>query len=148
MRPATLLHHTTPLVGAIHSPAALCEDSLLKRRFTQYCLVGRLLEEAYVARDPFDPGLQPLILGSHCSSCNKVVCVSATCSIFYCKRFCLDCVRSNPDEFPAQVLQVSSMHPLSSPSADASASRLLSNMLPLPLPLPSNETLPLIKCSG
>ena len=36
----------------------------------------RFLEEAYVARDPFSSVPKPLLLGSHCTACNKAVCVS------------------------------------------------------------------------
>ena len=77
-----------------------------------------------MARDPFRADPQPLILGSHCSSCGRVVCVSSvslsrpgvcvcvrfsflqTCSVFYTKRFCADCVKSNLKEFPKEIQQV------------------------------------------
>ena len=44
-----------------------------RRAFSFY----RLLEEAFVARDPFNADPQPLILGSHCSACRRTVCVSS-----------------------------------------------------------------------
>ena len=69
--------------------------------------INRLLEDAYLTRDPFSSAPHPLILGSHCSSCSKVVCVSPVCSVFYTKRFCTDCVLANQDEFPPQIQEVS-----------------------------------------
>ncbi|XP_077987643.1 cysteine-rich DPF motif domain-containing protein 1-like [Glandiceps talaboti] len=64
-----------------------------------------LMEDAFVMRDPFTPEYKHLTLGSHCSVCNKVVCVGQGCSLFYTKRFCLPCVEENKDEFPAEIQQ-------------------------------------------
>ncbi|KAL5463517.1 hypothetical protein EMCRGX_G032417 [Ephydatia muelleri] len=63
------------------------------------------LEDAYIARDPFSSDPTPLILGSHCVSCNSSVCVSPSCSVFYTKRFCVDCVQENWEEFPTEIQQ-------------------------------------------
>ncbi|XP_041457785.1 cysteine-rich DPF motif domain-containing protein 1-like [Lytechinus variegatus] len=64
-----------------------------------------LLEEAYVMKDPFTPENRHLTIGGHCSECNKPVCVNKDCSIFYTRRFCLDCVLENFQEFPKEVQQ-------------------------------------------
>ncbi|XP_073423796.1 cysteine-rich DPF motif domain-containing protein 1 isoform X1 [Dendrobates tinctorius] len=65
-----------------------------------------LLEECYVTRDPFMPDKEKfLILGSPCSLCQRVVCVSTDCSLFYSKRFCLPCVTKNKDAFPPEIQQ-------------------------------------------
>eukprot|EP00698_Gefionella_okellyi_P001021 TRINITY_DN10885_c0_g1_i1.p1 TRINITY_DN10885_c0_g1~~TRINITY_DN10885_c0_g1_i1.p1 ORF type:complete len:279 (+),score=2.06 TRINITY_DN10885_c0_g1_i1:73-909(+) len=61
-------------------------------------------EDAYLLRDPYvTEAPRPICLGGTCSICNKCVCVSAKCSVFYTKRFCLPCVRKNASEFPAEV---------------------------------------------
>lgn len=63
-----------------------------------------LLEECFVTKDPFSPDKEKfLILGSTCSLCNKCVCVGADCSLFYTKRFCLQCVNKHLDQFPDQI---------------------------------------------
>lgn len=65
-----------------------------------------LLEESYVMKDPFSPDKQHfLILGSRCSACGRLVCVSPDCSLFYCKRFCLPCVREHLSAFPEEIRQ-------------------------------------------
>ncbi|XP_060759214.1 cysteine-rich DPF motif domain-containing protein 1 [Neoarius graeffei] len=80
---------------------------------TAYTFYGRkppktrnigLLEDCYGISDPFTPSKDKfLILGSKCSLCNKTVCVGTDCSIFYTKRFCLQCVRENLGQFPEQI---------------------------------------------
>lgn len=62
-------------------------------------------EEVFVAKDPFVPKDQRLflLLGSHCSVCNKSVCQSKNCSIFYIKRFCINCAKSHYSTFPKQI---------------------------------------------
>lgn len=62
-----------------------------------------VLEDAYIMRDPFTDESKCIILGSHCAICNRVLCVSQGCSIFYLKRFCLECVNANKDQFPAEI---------------------------------------------
>ncbi|XP_065685423.2 cysteine-rich DPF motif domain-containing protein 1 isoform X1 [Patagioenas fasciata] len=63
-----------------------------------------LLEECYVMKDPFTPDKDKfLILGSHCSLCNRSVCVGTECSLFYSKRFCLPCVNENIKAFPLEI---------------------------------------------
>ncbi|CAD7677021.1 unnamed protein product [Nyctereutes procyonoides] len=65
-----------------------------------------LLEESYVMKDPFTPDKDRfLVLGSRCSLCSRLVCVSPECSLFYSKRFCLPCVRENMDAFPQEIRQ-------------------------------------------
>ncbi|KAJ1528719.1 hypothetical protein ONE63_007112 [Megalurothrips usitatus] len=63
-------------------------------------------EEGYVMRDPFSPPGkgQCLLIAGDCSLCNKAVCCSSECSLFYTKRFCISCVRKNIGYFPQQVI--------------------------------------------
>ncbi|XP_017280296.1 cysteine-rich DPF motif domain-containing protein 1 [Kryptolebias marmoratus] len=63
-----------------------------------------LLEECFVAQDPFSPDKEKfLVLGSTCSLCRKCVCVGSDCSLFYTRRFCLRCVAERSDQFPQQI---------------------------------------------
>ncbi|TKS90955.1 Cysteine-rich DPF motif domain-containing protein 1 [Collichthys lucidus] len=63
-----------------------------------------LLEECFVTRDPFSPDREKfLVLGSSCSLCGVRVCVGPDCSLFYTKRFCLQCVNKHLDQFPQQI---------------------------------------------
>ncbi|XP_074554530.1 cysteine-rich DPF motif domain-containing protein 1 [Halichoeres trimaculatus] len=63
-----------------------------------------LLEECFVTRDPFSPDKEKfLVLGSKCSLCGISVCVGSECSLFYTKRFCMQCVNQHLDQFPRQV---------------------------------------------
>uniref|UniRef100_A0A3B4BMG2 Cysteine-rich DPF motif domain-containing protein 1 n=1 Tax=Periophthalmus magnuspinnatus TaxID=409849 RepID=A0A3B4BMG2_9GOBI len=63
-----------------------------------------LLEECFVTKDPFSPDKEKfLILGSTCSVCSKCVCAGADCSLFYTKRFCVQCVNKHLDQFPHQI---------------------------------------------
>lgn len=65
-----------------------------------------LLEKCFVCDDPFVESKQRnfLILGSRCSQCQAMVCVSSRCSLFYyTKRFCMKCAKLNIDEFPAEI---------------------------------------------
>lgn len=64
-----------------------------------------LLEDTYVMKDPFSSEMGMISLGSHCSSCQKSVCASGDCSIFYTKRFCLPCVQNKIEEFPVEIQQ-------------------------------------------
>ena len=65
-----------------------------------------LLESAYVIKDPFisdvhDGGF--ICLGSLCSYCSQPICMDKTCSYFYQKRFCRDCISKFISEFPEKV---------------------------------------------
>lgn len=62
-----------------------------------------LMEAAYVVRDPFSASAGMITLGSDCSKCNRTVCLSVGCSLFYWKRFCMDCVQSHIGEFPVEI---------------------------------------------
>ncbi|XP_043944196.1 cysteine-rich DPF motif domain-containing protein 1 isoform X1 [Protopterus annectens] len=62
------------------------------------------LEECFIMKDPFTPEKGKfLILGSHCSLCNKITCVNGDCSIFYTRRFCLPCAKSAIQDFPKEL---------------------------------------------
>ncbi|XP_051247870.1 cysteine-rich DPF motif domain-containing protein 1 isoform X1 [Dicentrarchus labrax] len=86
-----------------------------------------LLEECFVTRDPFSPDREKfLVLGSSCSLCSVCVCAGSAqctsvgmlppggtndsspdkecdCSLFYTKRFCMQCVNKHLDQFPQQI---------------------------------------------
>jgi hypothetical protein len=70
-----------------------------------------LLEKCYICDDPFNQlkSANYLILGSNCSVCDRMVCVSSECSFFYYKRrFCLKCASAfiqdtDSNEFPAEL---------------------------------------------
>nr|XP_022297187.1 cysteine-rich DPF motif domain-containing protein 1-like [Crassostrea virginica] len=64
-----------------------------------------LMEEAYVMKDPFTEERGFITLGSSCSICKSVVCLSQNCSLFYTKRFCVPCVKKNLKEFPAEIIE-------------------------------------------
>ena len=84
-----------------------CEICGFKERYEFYgecwdVFKGFRFEEggSFVMKDPFDQS-SFLILGSCCSNCRKTVCED--CSVYYTKRFCLDCVQENFNEFPKQI---------------------------------------------
>ncbi|XP_060928408.1 cysteine-rich DPF motif domain-containing protein 1 [Limanda limanda] len=63
-----------------------------------------LLEECFVTKDPFSPDREKfLVLGSTCSLCSLCVCAGSDCSLFYTKRFCMQCVNKHLDQFPHQI---------------------------------------------
>ncbi|KAM6896421.1 cysteine-rich DPF motif domain-containing protein 1 [Lycodopsis pacificus] len=63
-----------------------------------------LLEECFVTQDPFSPDKEKfLVLGSTCSLCSTCVCVGPDCSLFYTKRFCMQCVNKHLKQFPLQI---------------------------------------------
>ncbi|XP_041348313.1 cysteine-rich DPF motif domain-containing protein 1-like [Gigantopelta aegis] len=64
-----------------------------------------LLEDAYVMKDPFSTEGGIITLGSHCSLCQKPVCLSNECSLFFTKRFCIDCAKLHMSEFPIEIKQ-------------------------------------------
>lgn len=63
------------------------------------------LEDTYIGRDPFSPDPKPLILGSNCVVCNIPVCVSQSCSVFYTKRYCVECFKQNISKFPQELVK-------------------------------------------
>ncbi|KAL6075513.1 Cysteine-rich DPF motif domain-containing protein 1 [Balamuthia mandrillaris] len=75
-----------------------------------FCASIIYLEDCYVLKDPFDEeqGRQqekalPICVGSHCSICQRAVCVQASCSLFYTHRFCTDCFDRHQQHFPPQL---------------------------------------------
>ncbi|XP_048743486.2 cysteine-rich DPF motif domain-containing protein 1-like isoform X1 [Ostrea edulis] len=66
-----------------------------------------LMEEAFVMKDPFSADGGMITLGSNCSSCGAIVCLSQDCSLFYTKRFCLPCVKRNLRDFPSEIIEAS-----------------------------------------
>lgn len=60
-------------------------------------------EESYIMRDPFSlPNKgEALVLGADCSKCKRAVCFM--CSIYYAKRFCLECALSDLQNLPFQL---------------------------------------------
>ncbi|XP_022095911.1 cysteine-rich DPF motif domain-containing protein 1-like [Acanthaster planci] len=65
----------------------------------------RLIDKAYVLKDPFAPEGRHITVGSHCSVCEQAVCAGQDCSLFYTRWFCLPCVKKNINEFPQEILQ-------------------------------------------
>ncbi|EFJ45950.1 hypothetical protein VOLCADRAFT_63186 [Volvox carteri f. nagariensis] len=65
--------------------------------------VCSFLEEGWLAVDPFSIQARPVFLGAPCSACGRAVCTAEACSVFYSKRFCRPCARSNAEAFPAAV---------------------------------------------
>lgn len=70
-------------------------------------------EEAYVLKDPFSPAPSKLsqrsyteyfiVIGVRCRLCEKIVCKSNTCSLFYGSSFCLSCAQGNIKDFPVEI---------------------------------------------
>lgn len=73
----------------------------------------QLNEESYVMRDPFSPPPNAqssksnseyfIVIGAHCSVCDRTVCKAAECSMFYVKSFCLSCAKNGIGQFPLEV---------------------------------------------
>nr|XP_012139189.1 PREDICTED: cysteine-rich DPF motif domain-containing protein 1 [Megachile rotundata] len=61
------------------------------------------LEECYLMKDPFSlPNKgEVLVLGADCNFCTKPVCLG--CSIYFGKRFCLECASNNMHNLPTQL---------------------------------------------
>ena len=63
-------------------------------------------EDCYVMLDPFTP-YNPksansfILLGAECSECRVTVCVE--CSVYFTRRFCINCAQYNINEFPSDV---------------------------------------------
>ncbi|XP_063301127.1 cysteine-rich DPF motif domain-containing protein 1 isoform X1 [Pelobates fuscus] len=110
----TLCIHFQMELDESHQPKGIFECQLCKLSLP-YSYFGQkpphahsvvLLEESYIAKDPFSPDKEKfLILGSHCYLCKQVVCVGTECSLFYSKRFCLPCFIKNKGEFPKEIQQ-------------------------------------------
>lgn len=68
-------------------------------------------EKAFVMKDPFSPAGEGgkgkfLLLGGICSGsedCAGSSGVCVDCSVYYAKRFCLDCATNRLDDFPTEV---------------------------------------------
>jgi len=73
-------------------------------RSPPFCRSLGTLEEVYIMRDPFTDDKRVIVLGSHCTACNDIVCSSQECSLYYMRRFCLQCVGTNQNEFPSQIV--------------------------------------------
>ncbi|CAK1583473.1 unnamed protein product [Parnassius mnemosyne] len=60
---------------------------------------------SYVMKDPFSPTGKGeiLMLGSDCSICDRPVCISKDCSIFYKQIFCLNCAQNSIEKFPVEI---------------------------------------------
>ncbi|KJE96837.1 hypothetical protein CAOG_07099 [Capsaspora owczarzaki ATCC 30864] len=73
------------------------------------------LEDVFAIRDPFAVAAQTaslaaaslpkrcLAMGARCAECNRIVCMQATCSLFYQKRFCALCAKQWANCFPSQL---------------------------------------------
>uniref|UniRef100_A0A2C9KLZ3 Cysteine-rich DPF motif domain-containing protein 1 n=1 Tax=Biomphalaria glabrata TaxID=6526 RepID=A0A2C9KLZ3_BIOGL len=72
-----------------------------------------LHEECYVLKDPFSSSGGFVTVGGLCSMCNRDVCLSNGCSLFYTQRFCTNCSVKHIQEFPHE-LQQEIMHKLKS----------------------------------
>ena len=63
-------------------------------------------EDIYVMLDPFSPYSPKsansfIVLGAECSECRTTVCVE--CSIYFTRRFCVNCAQYNINDFPSDV---------------------------------------------
>ncbi|XP_011329720.1 cysteine-rich DPF motif domain-containing protein 1 [Ooceraea biroi] len=60
-------------------------------------------EDCYVMKDPFSPPNKGeiLVVGADCSKCKRAVC--STCSIYYARRFCLECASGELQNLPLQL---------------------------------------------
>uniref|UniRef100_T2MAW4 Cysteine-rich DPF motif domain-containing protein 1 n=1 Tax=Hydra vulgaris TaxID=6087 RepID=T2MAW4_HYDVU len=89
-----------------------CTQCKLMFKYDKYCQLVNLtsniffLEEVYYINNPFDNSVSiPLVLGANCSVCCCTICVSSSCSVFYTKRFCRNCVAKSLDCFPVEVIK-------------------------------------------
>mmetsp|Transcript_85927 Transcript_85927/g.277492 ORF Transcript_85927/g.277492 Transcript_85927/m.277492 type:complete len:115 (-) Transcript_85927:39-383(-) len=63
----------------------------------------RWLEDVYAIENPAQGELgrvKAICLGAPCCACGEPVCVEATCSLFYTKRFCKRCAAEAREHFP------------------------------------------------
>ncbi|KAM7294802.1 cysteine-rich DPF motif domain-containing protein 1 [Ixodes scapularis] len=66
----------------------------------------RFLEKVYLIKDGTGEDIGGFAVGSHCSECDRCVCLSSECSVFYTRRFCKDCFSSRSRQFPPQIGQI------------------------------------------
>ncbi|XP_030370104.1 cysteine-rich DPF motif domain-containing protein 1 [Scaptodrosophila lebanonensis] len=75
-----------------------------------FALGVQFREDSYVMRDPFQappPRWQSksenfLALGAKCTTCAKIVCKDAACSIYYTHTYCLPCARLELKSWPVE----------------------------------------------
>ena len=96
----------------------ICELCNLKENYHYYgkrprfCRRVQFLEDCYIMKDPFSAygsnNYNVLVLGGDCSHCHKSVC--QTCSIYYSKRYCKDCIKLKhiASNLPNQLLKTNS----------------------------------------
>eukprot|EP00916_Digyalum_oweni_P002280 GHVL01004159.1.p1 GENE.GHVL01004159.1~~GHVL01004159.1.p1 ORF type:complete len:120 (-),score=11.83 GHVL01004159.1:118-477(-) len=59
------------------------------------------LEPVFALRSPFSGATsRSIAVGALCCECGRQVCLQESCSIFFTKRFCRDCIVNNRDAFP------------------------------------------------
>eukprot|EP00117_Sycon_ciliatum_P033269 scpid69788/ scgid25638/ UPF0595 protein C22orf40 homolog len=69
-----------------------------------FCKEIKLKEDAFVSRDPFSYDRHAfLLMGGMCCICSTPVCMAPACSLFYTRRFCLQCVRQHQARFPTEI---------------------------------------------
>nr|ACE77069.1 BJA-10 [Carukia barnesi] len=62
------------------------------------------LEDVFAIDDPFSENKNvPLAVGGFCCICNASVCMNQDCSIYYTRRFCIQCAKENIARFPAEM---------------------------------------------
>ncbi|CAF1635761.1 unnamed protein product [Didymodactylos carnosus] len=105
----------------VPSPPPTTDEKFRKKKTVPGCSI-LLLESVYLLNDPFiqkrriggissttnqsqSTSHSSVIIGSKCFLCQRDVCVSSDCSTFYTKRFCLECIANNQEEFPKELLQ-------------------------------------------
>ncbi|KAF2369218.1 Cysteine-rich domain DPF-motif [Trinorchestia longiramus] len=91
----------------------LCCRCSMTERYSYYGRSPRFLrdivflEDCYVMQNPFSAAGggadRFVVLGSHCTACGECVCQGTQCSVFYAKRFCMDCARANSNEMPPEM---------------------------------------------
>ncbi|KAK7868148.1 hypothetical protein R5R35_003024 [Gryllus longicercus] len=82
----------------------LSEHYDFKGKKTPYSRWIELNEDGYIMQDPFSTNRNDfLLLGSDCSVCEKTICQSPNCSVYYMKRFCLPCAQTCLNKFPSAV---------------------------------------------
>nr|CAD7433507.1 unnamed protein product [Timema monikensis] len=94
------------------STCGLTEHYTYKGKQPPFCKKISFIDDSYIMKDPFSPPNknQFLLLGSDCHLCNKQVCQSQNCSLFYSKRFCQTCAADNIGYFPVQIQQKLKKH--------------------------------------
>lgn len=87
------------------SQCGLFEEAHYKGTNPPFSRKIELKYPSYIMKDPFSPPGKGeiLILGADCVMCNKTVCISKQCSIFYFKTYCVECVQNSLDKFPIEI---------------------------------------------